>query len=162
MAGLAGSSGLTGIGSTRTRYSPNTGSASNTSTTETDLLSIAMAAGDLRNAGDGYRIVAFGTFAATGNVKQVRLYFGATNLLANFSASSNDLSWRAEALVFRTGATTQKAIGCFSEQNVSNSRIAFYTTPGETLANAITVKVTGQSATASNDITAQGLFVEPL
>lgn len=135
--------------------------ASNTSTTETDLFSYSLPANALSANGKGIRITAWGKFAANANSKQVRLHFGATNTLTDFAATSNNLSWKVEVLVLRTGAATQTSIGSFFEQNVTNARHAFVASPGETLSGAVTIRLTGQGG-ASTDLTAHGWIIEAL
>ena len=127
--------------------------------TEEDLISYTLPAGSLNTTNRGLRIKAAGTFAANTNTKTIRLYFGSTVLMSNdITAAPNNAGWEFEAEVFRTSATTEKAI---SRGTVGSAQqTTTYTGVGETLANALAVKVTGQNSIATaNDIVAQILSV---
>lgn len=128
-------------------------SLSNVTTGETTLMTKAMPAGDLKVQYDGYFIRAGGSFAATVNTKEVRLYYGATVIGDTGAVILNNGRWWVEARVFRNAATTQVAISDGSTTLAALASFSSRTTPAETLANAITIKVTGQSGSASNDIT---------
>jgi len=138
-----------------------TGSWANVSTGETDLLSYTVPAGTLSVDGMILDVRLWGTAAASGYTKTVKLYFGATPLSILYSTASTQ-SWTASAHLIRTGATTQVLQGVsFAFQNGSEmgSNPAFVT-PAETLANAIVLKVTGQSSVQSNDVYLKGIIVQ--
>lgn len=133
---------------------------SNVSTSETDLMSFALGAAALGANGKGVRITAWGTNGGNTNMKTVKVYFGATVVATLASSAANGNAWYAQATVFRKSGTTQEAIGIVEQSNLTPAPT--HSTPGETLAGAVTIKTTGQSDTASNDVTQTGMLVEAL
>lgn len=130
------------------------GPGGNVGAGEDDLLTYSMAAGLMGNNGDTLEIFAFGRLGAFASTKTVKLYVGAASLIGAFSASAtNNGSWYIRATFRRTDATNQRS---FAESRhmdtsaVEQIQKTFITTGSETLANAITVKVTGQDS-GSND-----------
>jgi hypothetical protein len=137
----------------------NTGSQATTGTSEETLMSFSLPASTLDSNGRGVRITAWGTTAANGNTKVIGLNFGATEI-KGVTVSSNNLTWRIEGLVFRTGAATQEAIsGMTIGTTLSTAAIA---TPSETLSGAVTIALKAITATSAGDVTCQGLLVEVL
>lgn len=135
------------------------------STAATQLFSHTLLAGIL-NIGNqtgtqpSLRIRAWGTTAANTNSKSIALFFGAT-AVANFTFTTSGASWEVEALVMIKSATTQDAIG--KGFATGNTPSLLFTSPGETVANAIVVAVNGQNGVASaNDIVGKGMSVELL
>lgn len=160
-AGVPGSS-LVGAG-TQTGGFPvsiftSTTSASNASTTETDLMTYTMPAGTMNVNGQKVRITTWGTFANNANSKSVRVYFGSTLVGSRVGDVSANIPWRVSVIVVRSGAATQVGFG--ENTNSGSGNALAVTSPTETLANALTLKVTGQSATAGGDVTALGMFIE--
>lgn len=129
-------------------------------TNEKDLATYSLPAGSLATDGQAVKITAFGTVAANGNTKTIRIYFGSTVIRARVT-TANGVAWYFEGTVVRTSATAQKAT---ADITISGPGPApEYTTPAETLANAVTIKVTGQNGTGqANEIVLQGLMVEVL
>jgi hypothetical protein len=127
--------------------------------TEEDLISYTLPASSLDATNRGLRVKAAGTFAANGNTKTIRLYFGSTVIISNnVTAAPNNAGWELEYEIFRTSATTEKAIG--SGTVGSAQQTTTYTGVGETLTSALAIKVTGQNGTAAAaDIVAQLLSV---
>lgn len=135
----------------------------NTSTTETDLMTYALAAAKLANVGDGVRIHAWGTTANNANTKTLKGYFGAGVYLNLALTASQAGRWELYVSVIKTGSSTQKIIAELNEGTVSLAagKIALISTTGsETDTAAITIKCTGTSGTASSDITQEGLVIE--
>ena len=127
--------------------------------TEEDLISYTLPASSLDATNRGLRVKAAGTFAANGNTKTIRLYFGSTVIMSNnVTAAPNNAGWELEYEIFRTSATTERAIGRGTVGSVQQTTT--YTGVGETLTGALAVKVTGQNGTAAAaDIVAQLLSV---
>jgi hypothetical protein len=74
---------------------------------------------------------------------QIKAKFGGTTLVDSGSLSvSSAFTWKIFGRIVRTGTTTQKAICTFTCVNTSLVYTTTYTTPAETLANAITLKAT--------------------
>lgn len=143
----------------------NTTAVGNVDAGEDDLMTYSLPANALNKNGRGVRIRAWGSVANVANTKALKLYFGATVLVTvTASATSGANNWVAEATVLRTGSNTQDGVGeirgnigaaaAFSD-TISTS------TPTETDAGAITIKMTGE-ATSNNDIIQEGMVVEVL
>jgi Pectate lyase superfamily protein len=130
-------------------------------TAEKDLWAQVLRANLLNKGGSGIRILAWGTCAANPNAKTLRLYFGSNLILTTTTSLTSATHWRLEAEVFRIGAYSQKATAA-----IHLGSVAFDTessAPTQTLANAITVRVTGQNGTANaGDVTFEGGYVELL
>lgn len=142
-------------------------SGANSGTVETDLSSYSLPAGHLSADGKAVRVTAFVSFAANANTKSVRIYFGST-ALASIPASSANSGGNASYVftVVRTGAAAQSAFGRggVAGSNVGNEsqNVNAFSSLGENTANAITIRITGQSGTASNDVLLRGFIVEAL
>ena len=127
-------------------YNTQTGtSATGADTTETDLWTVSLPASSLSANKKGIHVRTWGTVAANGNTKTLRLYFGATVVLTVVTTASG-AAWDLDMQVIRTSATTQHAIGHGIVGTVTTTN---FIEPNETNANAITVKVTGQNGTAT-------------
>jgi len=130
-------------------------------TVEKDLITYSLPANSLSADGKLVKITAWGSVAANGNTKTIRLDFGATTIRQIGPSAMNGLDWRMDGLVIRTDATTQDAMATefldTSAQDTTN------TTPTETLSGAVVIKITGENGTAAaNDIVAEGMLVEYL
>jgi hypothetical protein len=129
-------------------------------TNETTLFTYTLPASALNSNGRGLRITAWGTMAATATTKTIKGYFGATVTANPGAAVYNGVSWRMTYEILRLTATTQTS-GALS--TVGAILLTGNTSPGETLANAIVIKVTGQNGTANlNDICFSGAVVEAI
>lgn len=151
--------GMRPIGSVRKSVT----STSNTGTSEETLKTTTFAANyftdTTNNTNRGIRIKVFGTTAANGNAKTLRLYFGSTVVATNdVTSSPNGVAWELDAIVFATSGSTQRAIGESVVGSIQQSKS--YTTPGETTSGTITVKMTAECPTASGDVTATGYIIE--
>lgn len=140
--------------------------ATGTSTTvEQTLLTYSLPANRIASDGDGVRVVCWGTSATNANLKVGKLYFGnsvvATNTQSALNGTAiNNKAWMLRLTVLRSGAATQKVMG---ESAVDPSPNGLYTNAGtDSFASAIVIKCTGTTATASQDLTAQGMYVEQL
>jgi hypothetical protein len=144
-----GSTGFAKVGGTIFNSTTQTG---NSTTTETDLFSNSIAASVLGTDGDSIEFYAAGTYATSVNSKQLRVKYGSTTIFDSGSlAITVANTWSVRGSIIRTGASTQKAIVQFESSSTVLSASASFTSPGETLSGAVTLKVTGQG-TASNDI----------
>lgn len=134
------------------------GTVGNSGTGETTLFSKALPAGLLAQNGDMLRITAVLDGAANANAKAMALKFGATTIASRVSSADNDGFYRVVGEVVRISATAQ--FTDFQFQLNSAAPTQTQTTPAETLANAITVALTGTSAVGSNDILGKYLMIE--
>lgn len=130
----------------------------NSGVAETDLSSYILPGGTLSVDGQIVRIVAWGSLGATANNKNVRFKFGATSVNPVAVASSGGL-WRAEFVVMRTGAATQK-VTAWGNNSVGGQTQGSGSTAAETLSGDILIKSTGQSDAASNDVVQEVFYVE--
>jgi len=127
----------------------------NVANTQTDAYSHTTVPGILSVNGQSIEFSACGTFANTASVnKRVTAQFGATTIFDSGNlAITTASSWAMLAKIMRTGANTQKAWVTFTTSSGSVLQsTASYTTPGETLANAITVKLTLNGTNASDSV----------
>jgi hypothetical protein len=123
-----------------------------------DLMTYTMFANQLAVDAQLLRITTWGTTAANANTKAITLNFGATVVSINPTTTApNNLNWRAELIVVRTGAATQIASGVAWVGTVLQAVQA--ASPAETLSGSVVIKGTG-TATADNDIVQRGLLIE--
>jgi hypothetical protein len=157
-----------GAGGSFRAYSSFTAVGTPANTTETDLQTYSLPAGTLSNNGQGVRIRASGTYAATTRSRAARLYFGATVIASSGPTPTSTLTnWFLDIIVHRTGATSQLGSGISINNFVNsgtNTAGAARSTPGETLSGAVTIKVTGQSggSAVANDVVCDQFVVEVL
>jgi len=141
------------------RLLTSTTSAANVGTGETDLLTYTLPANSLSTDGMGVRVTAWGLLGANTNSKTLRIYFGGTSLVS-VSTAANGTAWTSRGVVLRSGAATQVAQGEALQGVAIIARTN--TTPAETLSGAVVIRITGQSAVASGDVTVLGVIVEAL
>jgi hypothetical protein len=125
-----------------------------------NLMTYALPASALSADAMGLEIWTFGTLAANGNSKVLQMVFGGTEMTA-VTTSQNNGHFTGHGLVFRTGATTQVATAWFEVRSSAGDFIVderTYSTPGETLSGAVTIKMTG-TATSDNDIIQKAMIV---
>jgi hypothetical protein len=145
---------------TGTLFVSTTG-AGNVGGGEDDLISWTMPANTLNTNGFGIEILAGGTIANNTNSKRLRMKFGATTLLDSGAAVVGNGAWWAQAIVLRTGSTTQKASAKLVAQGTTIAQwndLAAYAAPGESLTGTVIIKLTGE-ATADNDISQEWMLV---
>lgn len=98
------------------------------------------------NGVQGIEIEAWGTFGASGDNKQVKLYFGGTSI-ASGVVTDNAKNWHARMIVYRTGLNAQVVVAEMIHDTTDLP--CTVTTATETETAAIVAKVTGQETTAS-------------
>ncbi len=130
----------------------NTTSVGNVGAGEDNLMTYSVPANSLAVAGDYLEIRCSGTFAANANNKTLKAYFGTQVLFFIGPAALNGGDFIITIQIIRTGAATQIANTSWACTVSSPNAIALMTTPTETLANAITFKLTGE-ATTTGDVT---------
>jgi len=108
---------------------------------------------------DVIEIEAFGTLAANGNSKNIKLYFGSQVIFTTGAVASNAKDWHIKATVVRSGAATQVITSAFSGDTVLVTQTADYVAGTQSLAASVVIKCTGE-ATTTNDIVQQGLIVK--
>lgn len=110
---------------------------------------------------DGYslELKAWGTFAANGNNKELKMLFGSAVLYDTGVVAVNDGTWMLNATIVRTGAATQQAITTMTSSNATVANSVTYLVPTETLSGTIVIKCTGE-AIATNDIIQKGFLLK--
>jgi len=147
--------GLNGQPATYRDTASNTATGANT--TETTLQTYTIPASTLK-VGMRVKLTAWGTFAANGNTKTVRIYFGST-VVWSASSGYNANGWRAEAEVEITAANAQEYHGFGG--HFGDVFAVTQGTATETDTNAIIVKATGQNGSAAaSDIVGQGFRMD--
>ena len=128
-------------------------------TDEKDLITFSLPANSLNANGKVVRITAWGSVAANGNTKTIKMDFGATTITQIGPAAISGLDWKIEGLVIRTGETTQDAIA--TEMLDVTAQDTTITIPTEDETGAVIIKITGENGTAAaNDIVAKGMMIE--
>lgn len=131
--------------------------------TETDLFNFSIPANTL-SANNQYLHLTFrDRNAATGNTKQLRMYFGAQLIGDTTAVASNNNWYFGDCYIWRTGAATQKAI-C-GAVNVTNGGSwatgsgggATISTPAENTTGAITIRITGTDGVAAGGSNLEGV-----
>lgn len=130
----------------------NATQAANSGTGETDLHVFTLPTAHFNANKRAIRLKAYGSFAANANVKTLRLKFGAagTVTLNPTTGSPNNLRFEIEVLIIRTASNAQHI---YSRSLLTGLlELISRVTTTETDSGALTLKLTGQSGTASNDI----------
>lgn len=148
-------------------YTTTTQAGTPASTSETTLASYTLPGGTLDTNGDYILVEASGSFGATGNDKRLKFKFGST-IIDTGVVTENDYNWRVSIKVYRMAAATQKHDAAYRISANSGSGLGSTITGGnpvgtasETLANNISIQVTGQSPTtgAANDVVLETMTV---
>jgi hypothetical protein len=131
------------------------GPGGNVGAGEDDLLTYSMGAGLLEVNGDELIIEAWGRLGAFASTKTIKMYVGAASLIGALSSSAtNNGGWYVRSTFRRTDATNQRSLAetrHMDTSGVEQIQKTFVTTGTETLANALTVKVTGQDSGSNTD-----------
>jgi hypothetical protein len=132
---------------------------------ETTLQTTTVPKNVLTEAGDYVEITLWGTVVNNANAKTVKLYWGATVVLSIALTAAQAGFFRIRARVYRTGLSTQRSwvelIEGTAALAAAKVAFAFNTALAESEQADITVKVTGTAPTADNDMTVQGMTLEP-
>jgi len=133
--------------------------AGNVGTGEDDLMTYAIPAGQLSTNGDYIEFTMTFVFAINANNKQIKVYYGASNIYSSTAQPQSSGSMEIKGTIIRTGATSQRISFSQSNNTTNYADYADYKISSETLANAITLKATGE-ATSNNDIIQKILTVK--
>lgn len=109
---------------------------------------------------DGYNveIKAWGTFGATANNKEVKLYFGGTVIYSTGTHAVNDGTWLIDATVVRSGPSTEQSIASAISSNTAVANSVTYTVVTESLSANVIIKCTGDGV-VDDDIIQQGMII---
>lgn len=127
-------------------------------TAETTLSSYVIQPNVLAKDGYNLEIKAWGTFAANGNNKEIKLYFGNTVIYDTGIHATNSGTWNFNATVVRTGTSAEQAITSFASSNATTPSSSSFIQPTEPLSATVTIKVTGKG-TSNNDVVENGLLI---
>ncbi len=130
----------------------------NVTTGEDDLITQALPADTLSVTKQGLHITTWGVTANNANTKTVKVYFGATAVLTQALTASIVGSWMIDGYVWRTGSDTQDCIFRLNQGATDIAHAEFTATTIDEDA-AITVKTTGESNSATDDIINEGLLI---
>ena len=126
-------------------------------TTETTLATVTIKAQSLTVIENGFKVKAWGTFAANTNTKTLRVKFGSTTLIQNDKTTApNGVDWMVEVyILYRSNnvmsISAQMQVDCVNQ--TPNSVVV-----GEDDDTDLDFKITGQNGTASaSDITKEGI-----
>lgn len=133
------------------QYLQNVTAAGNVGSGEDDLHSLTIAANVLANDGDSLDFISSGTFAANGNNKRVKTYFGGTVVQDTGTVAFNNLSWCLRTTITRLTSTTANVATLFSVTDNAHSWGYSVTVTSLDFTNTIILKNTGE-ATSNNDI----------
>lgn len=131
-------------------------------TNDTTLFSYTLPADAMNANGRILRFTAWGSFAANGNTKTIRLKWNGTGgtSIMSYSASPNNQNWVIQGTVIRTGSSTQDYYGT-TVLGPTAATNATFGTAAATDTGAITLHVTAQNGTAAaSDIVYEGSLIE--
>lgn len=128
---------------------------------EDDLIKYTLSKNTLHNDSDVLEIVAFGTTAANGNNKTIKLILGSTTLFSTGVVAFNNKPWCIRAEITRTAAATQVSIATFNGDFSLLTNTATYIAGAEDFTTNLIVKCTGTSGSSTtNDIVQRGLIIK--
>ena len=128
--------------------------------TDDTLFTYTLPASCLDANNQGIVIEAFGSFAANGNNKTVKLWFGASMAFSSGVRTNNNVGWNARLILSRTGASAQIGTG-FGMAGSTPFPVPVPLIGTEVTTGGIVLKVTGASPTtgAANDVVGHGMTV---
>lgn len=139
-------------------YDVFTTDANNGTTVETDLHSKTVSANVLATDGDILYCVSTITTANNANNKTIKAYWNGVVVLDTGAFPFINDVLTLEVWITRTGGTTQKINARLTNKDATY-QISTYNTGAATLSSSVIYKITGQSDTASNDVTARTTFI---
>ena len=123
-------------------------------TTEKTLWSVTVGAAQLGATGESIEVVAFGSTAANGNNKTIKLTIDGINVVTSGTLTSNNKIWCLRGLITRTGSNTSWMSGSITVDGVvTDIQTAASGTMTTAWTSAVALAITGQNGTAAaNDI----------
>jgi len=138
----------------------NATQAANSGTGETDLHVFTLDAAQFDANKRKIRVTAEGSFAANANTKTLRLKLGAAGsvVLNPLTTAPNGKRFKAVVTITRTGVGAQRLL---TDVRIDvNGELMSLATAAEVDTGTMTLKITGQSGTGSNDILLDETMVE--
>lgn len=137
------------------------GTAANTS--DTALRTYTLPANAFSATSKVIKVTAWGSFAANGNTKTVRIKWNGlsgTTVVA-ITLSVNNQNWILVGNIVRTGSSTQDVLGYALVSSPSQDLVTTFGTSAATDTGAIDIVISAQNGTASaNDIRYEGSIIE--
>lgn len=131
----------------------NSGTTVNSATaSETDLHAYSIAANTLLADHDSIEATFTVSFAANGNNKRLRVYWGTTTIYDSTALAINNGVAKVTVEIYRTGASAERCTVTVQSSNATLPSTAVYTTATENTASPLTLKITGTAPTANNDV----------
>ena len=137
----------------------DTSATGNTGATETTLLSYSLLANSLNTDQSLIKIAGWGTFAANGNNKRIRIKIGSTTLVDTTALAVNDGVWSFSGMILRKTDSSGAAIIDLLSSNVTLPSRPYYASFSESFTADLNVFFTGE-ASANDDIVQEGFTVE--
>ncbi len=158
-AGDTGTATLLPMGALSKQYSA-AGIGNGADLTDDTLFTYSLPADALDANNRTIMVDAFGSFAANGNNKTVKLWFGTSLVFSSGVLTNNNVGWSARLMLGRTGASAQIGSG-FGMAGSTPFPVPLPLVGTEATTGAITIKVTGASPTtgAANDVKGYGMVV---
>lgn len=129
-----------------------------TSGTGEDTLKTTVIPANLMALKGGIRIKAAGTIAATNDTKTIKFYFGTTSITMVSAGAGDTTDWVLDIEVWNTATNAQRIVWRGLESD--GTTLAGYDTDNEDTTAAVTIKLTGECANASDTITQTMWIVE--
>jgi hypothetical protein len=134
---------------------------SNTSTTETTLRTRNIPANTMNMTGKTIRFRAWGTTTNNANTKTLRVKFGTTTIFTRTMTTLAANTWSIEGEIVSTGTSAQSYV-IRQMQDGATAITPSSGTMTETSTGLLAFAITGQSGTASSDISLVGSIIEVL
>lgn len=153
--------GLADTAKLATKVVQSTAQTGNIGLEEDTILTVTIPAATLAANGDALVAEAAGTIATSINQKRMKVKFGSTTIFDTGATGipiSAAIDWSIQVRIIRTGAATQKCAVTMNTNNATLASYCDYTTPAETLANALALFVTGE-AVLDNEVVGEFLDV---
>jgi hypothetical protein len=125
--------------------------------TDDTLFTFALPASSLDVVGRGVIVEAFGKFAANGNNKTVKIFFGSAVVTSGVQVGNN-VGWRLRLELYKQASNVQIGSG-WGQAGTTVFAVPVPINGAEADTNTITIKVTGASPTtgAANDVLGMGM-----
>ncbi len=139
----------------------NTTAVGNITSGEDNLITYSLKKNTLHNEGDVLEITAYGTTAANGNNKTIKLILGSTTLFTTGVLAFNNKAWCIRSTITQITSVTQSIVTEFQGDFGLITNTVTVTAGAENLATTLTIKCTGTSGSSTtDDIIQKGLIVK--
>ena len=126
---------------------------------DTNLASYSYPSGSLYADNQSLTVEAFGTYAANGNSKRLRVNFSATNVFDTGAVTVSGGSWKIVINIYRTASSAQRYISTYLSSNGSPGQLVTYGTATIDLTSGTAITFVGNGVDAS-DVIQEGMVVK--